>query len=333
VPSRWYIYYDLERKPDKEDGVGGGERAVASSRAAPGGTAEQAFSLQIPDGLRKNLESALERVNAEQREFKIDQPLRVDLIKDGELTSFEKKTVRLGYWGSIIAACSLVAACVAAWVVFGQFKEMAGQTDLMDIASRQARRDSAEASAATAKQLQIAQQQADAAQEQVAAVTKEMRLDQRAWVVATTFSLSNEPEVNKEFRVNVSVTNTGKTPAIKATQAASPFVWPNEPPRVRFLRANKGSPVSTMVVPASANGISFDSAPLTLTSDGDIYAYTHHLTKVYVEAIVWYSDVFGNPHWTRICAYHTYGDALTKFSFCTKGNEVDTEENKASKPD
>jgi hypothetical protein len=90
---------------------------------------------------------------SEALSVKGDGPFTVRVIEDDELSAFERKTVAFGKWGLVIAALSLLAACVAALVVFQQFKEMAAQTDLLSRASRQNRKDNADAAITTGKQL------------------------------------------------------------------------------------------------------------------------------------------------------------------------------------
>jgi len=80
---------------------------------------------------------------------------------------FERKSIRIGNLGVIVSFCSLLAACIAAYVVFQQFKEMSAQTELLNRAARQARIDSAATDIATGKQLKIAQQSLDAIQGQL----------------------------------------------------------------------------------------------------------------------------------------------------------------------
>lgn len=112
----------------------------------------------------------------------LDKPIRVEVIKDDDLSNFEKKTVSLGKYGLIVAVASLLAACAAAVFVYQQFKEMAAQTEFLSRAAKQARTDSANSSIAIAEQLKIAQQQAKAAQASVQAIQRQTIEQERPWV-------------------------------------------------------------------------------------------------------------------------------------------------------
>lgn len=72
-----------------------------------------------------------------------------------------------------ITAIGIVLAAITGVIFYGQFREMISQTDMLDISARQARRDSADSSIATQKQIAIAQQQAASAQASVRLAAKE----------------------------------------------------------------------------------------------------------------------------------------------------------------
>jgi hypothetical protein len=345
----------LETESNRDDLASGGGEPAASSRAAPGGTAHQVFNLQIPADLQQGLASALQRAASSEPETRVKQPVRVELIKDREPTNFEKKTVRIGYWGLVIAFSSLLAASVAAWVVYGQLREMAGQTDLMDIAARQARRDSAEAGVAAARQLRIAQQQADAAQQQVAAVTRQMRVDQRPWIKFELGGPQNPAQpsqhamptffVGQPATVPVNVTNTGKTTAegIRGSllvQIVPDGEQPIFPRRLALALPGEPEPRGTNAPPESwfisvlypsdntvfyfsrmkADG-EFDT--ITLNEVNELNADTAY---IYLVGQVWYEDVFGTTHWTKFCESTDHRKPTSKDSpvwRCAKYGAVD----------
>ncbi len=108
-------------------------------------------------------------------------PVLVRIIEDDELSLFERRTVTFGGVGILIAAFSAIAASAAAYFVFQQFKEMADQTELLSRSAEQARKDSKESGAATARQLSLLQGQLTQQEDAI-------RLDQRAWVSVTGIS-------------------------------------------------------------------------------------------------------------------------------------------------
>lgn len=102
--------------------------------------------------------------------------------KSESLSLFESKTIRLGIYGLFVAVFSLCAACVAAYLVFQQFKEMAAQTELLNRAARQARIDSAQSEITTTRQIATLAKQASAAEGSVAAIQQQTFQQERPWV-------------------------------------------------------------------------------------------------------------------------------------------------------
>jgi hypothetical protein len=147
--------------------------------------------------------------------------------------------------------------------------------------------------------------------------------EERAWLTAAGFKLSEEPTLNKGFTVTVTVINTGRTPALDLTDQAVLASWPGQPPRVSFVLPP--NPVSKAILAPGPTNMSFTSAPLILTTDIQMSAYTAKANHIYVQALVRYTDAFKRLHWTRICADHISGTPLDVFQYCTEGNEIDQE--------
>ena len=114
------------------------------------------------------------------------EPLLVRVIEDDELSSFEERSISFARWGIGIAIFTILIGVGTAIVFWGQFRETWAQTDILAISGRQARRDSAESSINTAKQIAIAQQQANAAQESVKAIRRQFAFAQRPWIQVDT---------------------------------------------------------------------------------------------------------------------------------------------------
>lgn len=161
------------------------------------------------------------------------------------------------------------------------------------------------------------------AQRALTATIDTAHLDQRAWVVASNFSLSEEPVENKPFKVMISLANTGKTPALDVINVGAIYVWYGQP--INNLAMPTNSRSRAMIPPtifgASGSG-SFETGEYKL-SRRDLDQYDAKITNIYVNALISYKDVFGCPHWTRVCMFHVHGDPPEKFEFCSTGNEVD----------
>jgi hypothetical protein len=136
------------------------------------------------------------------------EPLLVRVVEDDELNSFEQKTVLFGKWGVGVAALSLLAASVAGFYVFQQFREMSAQTDLASRAARQARIDAAASGRDFAKQIGMLQAQ-------INQQTDAVNLTERAWVTIFAGDFRYVPDRQKIERVESMIyfRNSGRTPA------------------------------------------------------------------------------------------------------------------------
>jgi hypothetical protein len=90
------------------------------------------------------------------------------------LNKFEKRTILFGWLGLGIGFFSLLIACIAGFLIYHQWWEMNSQTDYMNRAAIQARRDSAASSEAITKQLAALQDQITAAQNGTKALQGQM---------------------------------------------------------------------------------------------------------------------------------------------------------------
>lgn len=202
-----------------------------------------------------------------------------------------------------------------------------GMVEEMKQARSQAGLDSANAISA---QQQIAQtaltKSQENAQQALDVTVNASHLDQRPWVYPAKFGLSNEPDdKNPQFTVTISLINGGKTIALDLIPAMKPFVWGGEPPLTDFSK----EPVTYVTRGVLPPGIPEDitSAPLAI-APGHFSAYKDKRTQAYIHARILYRDSFKTSlqHWTTVCAYHTYGEPLTTFHYCDKGNDVDREQ-------
>jgi hypothetical protein len=207
----------MEGKSHGNDGApAGNAHPLPVGEAAPAPATVAAVNPPAPAAVQQNVSTDSQDKQRCTKIQNCDAPLSVRVIKDNELSSFERITVRYGYWGIVFAFVSLVIAIYAADCVFQQFKEMAAQTELLSRGATQARRDSAEASVTTTKQLQIAQEQVKAAEESVDAIAAQTVEDERPWVsmdvVAPSefnFQLEQEPSITVKF----TLTNGGHSVA------------------------------------------------------------------------------------------------------------------------
>ena len=160
-------------------------------------------------------------------------------VGDSELSEFERSSIRFSRWSFYVAAVTLAAIIVTAIVFWEQFREMSSQTDILAISARQSRRDSAASSVNAAKQIRVAEQQAQAAQDSIKAIQEQTTIarqlaheDRRPWVGAKDFEcvecVSTPMETNPNdartpitvesittHGMYVTLENSGRTPALE----------------------------------------------------------------------------------------------------------------------
>jgi hypothetical protein len=155
----------------------------------------------------------------------------------------------------------------------------------------------------------------------VKATQDAMRLDQRAWVFATNFHLSAEPEAGQPITVTMTIVNSGKTPALDSVPMTHPSDFPSDPPDVAdWDTVAQGTNKRGLVSPGMT-GLTVTTAPLTLVNG--LNAYNAGVNSIYVQAKITYFDTFNKPHWTTVCVLHHHGKPPGEFEMCERGNDVD----------
>lgn len=142
----------------------------------------------------------------------------VKKITKRELKPFEKQTIRLTILGILVAILTGV-------ILYSQLSEMTHQTEILASQTESAAAGGLLDQMNTRKQLQIAQVQANAAQDSVRATQGQMRQEQRAWLAITpqkpnySMEASNDPPPTPwpPISTDVNIKNTGRTPALHLT--------------------------------------------------------------------------------------------------------------------
>ena len=331
-----------------DEAAAGDKHSLPVGEAAATTSPVKAVDSPAPASAQQNISADLRKEPREHGEPKGDKPLVVRIIEDDELSSFERKTVTFGKWGITIAAVSLIAACIAAFAVYQQFKEAASQTDLLQIAAKQARRDSAAAGIRGQQEIAVLQAQATAAKNSVEAIQRQMRIDQRSWV---KFEMGGEtvegkPEI-KAMIVAVGQTPSAKIKFVNVGKGAArnlrgvifvECVNSTKEPHLEMVESRKQLPRNIFVA-----GIMVPNAPAETTADRerwkDVKAKTVEpdpLTepefaalmsgKAYIATygMIWYQDLFGN-HWTKFCDWRTFANIPAQYQAnkCTRYNDTD----------
>jgi hypothetical protein len=257
-------------------------------------------------------------------------PFYVYVQGDKELSTFEKRTVFLGYVGIGIAVFSLLAACVAGYFVYHQWREMNAQTGYMNRAAKQARTESATSAVSTAQQLKILQGQ-------LTQQEKAMELDQRAWVGVPEFatiggSLSPDGNIFSFSGLNIMLRNSGKTPALNLSVVNLEF---SEDSRKRiegydteiFRQIPKGLrkgfvgdlfPSQQVLAPGASLPIGASQGNHWTIAYDSVIDSKRRFNIPYILGKITYTDIFsGKKHVTEFCFERNAG---TNFVLCPRGN-------------
>jgi hypothetical protein len=347
-----FLCYDYQRVNaggDSEYGTPeGDEYSLPVREIAPVDSDIKPANAITPPALKQYIGPDLDQKNGERNMANDKKPLSVRVIGDGELSLFERKTVRFGYWGVVIGGLSLLAACAATYLVFQQFKEIAKQTDLLGMAARQARIDSNENGKATAKQLSILQGQ-------LTQQRQALEVDQRPWLKFEIGDPPNGsglvyafPSAGKPLKIPVRITNIGKTAAekIKGVLFVQVIHIGNEPilpeRKLIFTMPGEKQPkgesypsegwVKGVMYPGEMDqgyysrlkrgpaGVGVED-PVTQAELDDVGNGRAH---IYILGEVWYYDIFGVAHWTKFCQGDTFERLPTALK-CAHFNSVDNE--------
>lgn len=159
----------------------------------------QATAPSIPAPPQGELAAQPAQQQPQQEATDILKPLLVRIVEDDELSSFERKTIRYGALGILVAFLALVAACVTGYFIYQQFAAMEEANTLADYVAKKARLDSAASSIATAKQMNGLQAQIIAAQEATKALQGQLVESRRsANIAALQLELTDRPWIKIE---------------------------------------------------------------------------------------------------------------------------------------
>lgn len=152
--------------------------------------------------------------------------------------------------------------------------------------------------------------------------TRVTQIEQRAWIGVSEWALDREPEDGSTITIRAILSNTGATPATNVITKSRLHVW-DRPIFDEWDSVKADQSGSTILPDASGHGV---NKTVRIDKPGMAAAYKDNKVRVYFTGRINYNDVFGRPHWTTFCAYHTYGQDLKLFNVCPTGNEMDLED-------
>jgi hypothetical protein len=295
----------MNGKPYTKDGATDpNENSLPIGESAPTALPVEPAKPDIPETVTKKYVSTYPSGDGGQQDVeKYREPFLVSVIKDGTPTPFEQVTLRYGKWGLVIAGVSLFAACVAAIFVFQQFKEMAAQTELLNRAAHQSRKDSQDSSIATGKQLAVLQGQLNQQQHT-------MLLDERAWLGAVKIGVVNAPiGLNNPVIGLIELTNSGKSPAKKVRTLAAiqalkkgvvlvPKYAIDKTDQPSYSVIQPGMPMEITTLPIEGTQGKIGTVGIDDLADFKSGDYI-----VYIYGIITYEDIFSHKHTTKFCGF------------------------------
>jgi hypothetical protein len=278
--------------------------------------------------------------NCQEAGAKNPSPVLVRVLNAGELSPFEQQTIDIARRTYRLTALAGVVAIVVAIFVYVQMREVADQNQILAAQTESAAAGAAIDELNVRRQLEIAQQQAQAAQASVAAVNRQTRTEQRPWVMPPPGGpLRPMLMVNSPVATAIVIQNTGKTAAIGVEAMVgldkAPYrgrvplgagkyefsgtIFPGEkipPVQVVWGRfAEKGRPGPTDKL----------SVPILLTSS-DYRDLIDGRAFFMLRGIITYKDVFGIRHWTKFCYGMPYSrppEISPNVKNCATYNSVD----------
>jgi hypothetical protein len=145
------------------------------------------------------------------------------------------------------------------------------------------------------------------------------QLGERPWLTISSFEMEEEPKANVGIRIQMGVENSGRTPALHVIVRSKAFSYPFVPPVPTFQET---APIpSVAIISPRSSSTTFDVIPLTMNGY-ELSRYESKAMRLYVRGVISYTDTNERSAETTFCIFHTYGQLLKQYSFCSVGNEA-----------
>jgi hypothetical protein len=229
-----------------------------------------------------------------------------------DMDKFERWILRATWAG-------VTAAAITGYFIHNQFRAMTDQNQILGSQSISAVAGAIESERNTRAQLQIAQKQAQAAQDSVAILQEQMRLDQRAWIGPTN-------EVKSIFMAgqrglfSVVLKNSGKTPALHLHNLAHSKTL-DKGENIEFTYHSSTPPElsETTIQPQAEFTLNiWGIGPINQKQIDNMHA---GIWVTYTYGKIDYRDIFGELHHTTFCYY--VNDPSMIAHACAKYNNAD----------
>lgn len=217
------------------------------------------------------------------------------------------------WWMVIVTGLAFVVAGITLIVFYGQFREMQTQSRILNAQAKQAAQDSVDASKRVEQQLGIADRQAKAAENSVAAIQRQTRTAQRALInipvppIGASAVKEGEPII-----VKVQFVNTGNTSARKIQMDVAidkvkngddptfDYTWDHAHGTTGLLLKGESVELEGHRYVRQHTTTSPNATDLPLSHDEE-QEFANNRIFFVVYARVRYLDIFGVQHWTKRC--------------------------------
>jgi hypothetical protein len=294
---------------------------------------EQSESAKQRNGTSQQPTSVVERVGVLSQILSDELALLRGQIRTGkqgggsELTTYQKKQL---FWTRLSSILSLALCALALAVLYliltvserqreitgRQLTVMQSQLEEMKNAARQTDR----LITAATNQAIASKESAGAAKQTIEVARDNTRLDQRAWLGATSARVI-DLAVNKPLKVEIQLKNTGKTVA-RNVDARITIRSESGPFNLKNFRAERPPPKGNR-----SRFVILPDSELTLPAYGDrlLTQETLSLIKgsgvtIYLFGEIIYADIFGETHVTAFCNF--YDPSTNDLVFCSEGNSA-----------
>jgi hypothetical protein len=227
---------------------------------------------------------------------------------------------KLDKWGqlSLSERCMIlltfgivVVAGVTGYILAKQLSTMAEQTEILGIQAQSQAAGSSFSAVQTQKQLKVAQDNAETANQSLKASVESFRIDERAWIeiepIKPQLLMRGEADTGDLFTCNIYLRNLGKTVAtnisVRAADPMSTNGWDENAQVVtksqdRIPKEIPSGRVQTVLAPNEISAAPFRmtcQAPQTFKSGGQLIHY--------LIGRINYVDQFQVAHWKRFCYF------------------------------
>jgi hypothetical protein len=148
--------------------------------------------------------------------------------------------------------------------------------------------------------------------------SRQVTVEQRAWVGINAIRIRTEFRPEEPIRFEVRSENTGRTPALNVVIKK---IVSSDPPNQETIDIPIDELEPTKIVISPGNKFSGLTKPVRLT-ETEIEAIKENRARIYIFGTIYYEDIFDRGHKTTYCAFYT-SEYHPHVEFCPWFNHMD----------